>query len=1573
MGGARVTSAENAICEILRDGKPVGLGFALDPTHVLTCAHVLNTALGRPQREASDPGLAIVTVTFPIGRSEGDTQRQATLGEWLPTDPARFDAGDLAILELADPVPPHVPALAPARGTTPMAVQMWGPQPQRRTGGHVAGQLMGSVRGVRQQITVNHGHFKVRPGFSGGPVWLPGTNEVAGILVACGEGEQAVDAYLLGVEEIGQLWLQWRRDRRLETTRGGESDLFHRVTEAIGYLPELADAQVRRTRRGGQEHLLVTRQVPVGRRVYREDRPILVHAGEATDEQVENLLEIARHYENAGFDIVRPTLVYTGSLAPPALRERASLVGIDLQSLAQFQTGVDLDAFAVQQHADLDADTRYPEDGYVPQRFREPPGKTEHDRLREKLLLWLAEPEGHLIVVLAPFGHGKTYLLHEVARHIHRNPHYPAKPVLVRLSELDSSIDLDHMVAWQLRRGGQRSIDYDWLAYMRREGRIVLLLDGFDELARRVSYGHAAAHLEQIQRAAEGRAKIVLTSRREFFLSDSDTERAFGHQLSAGRRMVIVSDFTSAQIHAYLAARNDEQTADRWLALLTELGLLDLAANPRMLGMLTDIGQERLATAAKQGKVTKAWVFDEVLKAWLTGEYERSNPHGAQPGPWVQAMRTALTGLASRLWREKLPWLTLDDLRPFAEGLTAVPGADRLSTDEAVHRLGVRTLLVRLGDNQFDFVNQSLMEWLVVQRITALLLADTHHQLDEYLAHPLSPVQIELLEELAGREKLTTWIQRAMRDSRESIRGNAVTVSQQLGISVTQRQLLRGQDLRGQDFTGRDLTGAELAGADLTDALLEGATLTGADLSAAKLLRARLSDAILEGANLSQTDMRQARLDGARLNDALVAGANFTDATLCGADLRGIDWGTVGAARRAATLAARTDPQAVSTLERLGAATPQMPPELFLQTGAAACSVSLHPGGEFLAAANGATVTVWNLVTGRPVRQLVGHTDWVWAVAYSPDGQQLATGGDDRTVRLWNSTGRQTHLLQGHRRSVHSVAYSPDGQQLATASNDHTVRIWNTATGTTSQRLSGHTAPVRSAAFSPDGHLLATGSDDYTVRVWNITTGQQTHQLDGHNDAVAAVAFSPDGHHLASGGNDHNVRVWNTATSGAQVHRFTHTGSVRAVAYSPDGVNLAAGSANRTVRVWNTTTGQHTDFGHSGSVWSVAYSADGAYLAVGSDDYIVRVWNTLTGQQSHQLESHVGSALAVAYSPDGEHFAVGSNDFSVRIWHAATGRLVRQLNGHTGSVWSVAYSPDGTQLATAGDDQTVRIWETATGQLLRRLNHSGSVWSLAYSPDGAGLASGSDDSTLWVWNPHSAAQPAELMANPAEWVLAVAYSPDGRFIATGGDDRQVHIWNTATGAHAHHLHGHDEWIRCVAYSPDGRSVATASDDHSVRIWDTVTGDQIGQLHGHTAAVRSVAFSPDGSLLATSGNDHTVRIWAAAGGRQLHRLDGHTDAVRSVVFSPDGRYLISGSYDHTVRIWRAATGAGVATLRPLADGWAAFCPDGRYKYEGNPRNEFWWATGLARLEPGQADPHVPAIRRVDADEPLEPAR
>ncbi|KAF7588613.1 hypothetical protein BBP40_005451 [Aspergillus hancockii] len=516
-----------------------------------------------------------------------------------------------------------------------------------------------------------------------------------------------------------------------------------------------------------------------------------------------------------------------------------------------------------------------------------------------------------------------------------------------------------------------------------------------------------------------------------------------------------------------------------------------------------------------------------------------------------------------------------------------------------------------------------------------------------------------------------------------------------------------------------------------------------------------------------------------------------------------------------------------------------------------------------------------------------------------------------KVAESWNA---ELQILEGHLGSVYSVSFSPNGQLVASGSGDRTVKLWDTATGSLQQTLNSHSSSVRSVAFSPNGELLASCSDDRTVKLWDPVTGLLQQTLHGHKGWVWSVIFSSDGQVIASGSDDKTIKLWDPITGSLKQTLENYSGSVRAVSFSPDGRLVASGSSDKSVKLWDTAFGllQQTLKGHTGTVYSVAFSPDGQLVASGSTDNTVKLWNTSTGLLQRTLKN-IDWVRSVAFSPNDQLMASASDDKTVKFWDPTLGLLQQTFEGHSGSVQSVAFSPNGRLMASGSDDRTVRLWDPANKTLQHNINgHSNSVQSIAFSPDGRLAASGSNDKTVKLWDPATGLLQRTLDGHSGP-VRSVVFSPNAQLVASGSGDKTVKLWDTATGLLQHTLKGHLNWVYSVAFSPNGQLVASGSNDKTVKLWDPITGSLQHTLKGHIDWVRSVVFSPDSQLVASASDDRTVKLWDSATGLLQHNLKGHLNWVHSVAFSPDGRLVASGSDDETVKLWDRDTGSLRQTL------------------------------------------------------------
>lgn len=304
------------------------------------------------------------------------------------------------------------------------------------------------------------------------------------------------------------------------------------------------------------------------------------------------------------------------------------------------------------------------------------------------------------------------------------------------------------------------------------------------------------------------------------------------------------------------------------------------------------------------------------------------------------------------------------------------------------------------------------------------------------------------------------------------------------------------------------------------------------------------------------------------------------------------------------------------------------------------------------------------------------------------------------------TSGNLITTLKGHNNVVYALAFSPDGDKIASGSSDGKIIIWDVNTGQIITKLTS--GLVYSLAYSPDGKTLASIGNG--LALWNLTTGIPKFGLP---HSGYSVAYSPDGKSIVSGGSDNEIKIWDTQSGNLIRTLSGHTGRVLTVAYSPDNGTIASGSSDQTIKLWDFSSGvlKTTLNGHSDLVFSVNFSKDGSTLTSCSYDKKIIIWDLSDYSQIRTLLGHTFYILSVAYSPDGNTLASGCFDNSVYVWDSETAIIKDTLLGHSKPVYTVTFSPNGKIIASGSADSTIKLWKFVPKVVLQE-DISDSVFSI---------------------------------------------------------------------------------------------------------------------------------------------------------------------------------------------------------------------------------------------------------------------
>ncbi|MEM6400175.1 MAG: NACHT domain-containing protein [Cyanobacteria bacterium P01_D01_bin.116] len=1092
--------------------------------------------------------------------------------------------------------------------------------------------------------------------------------------------------------------------------------------------------------------------------------------------------------------------------------------------------------------------------------------------------LWLDDPAKEHISILGEFGTGKTWFAFHYAWTAlqrykdaqRRGLERPRLPVVITLRDFAKALNVENVLAGFFFTQHNTRINSDVFDQLNRMGKLLLIFDGFDEMAAKVDRQQMINNFWELAKVVVPGAKVILTCRTEHFPEAQEGRALLNAELQASTKnltgetpqfeVLELEKFNDEQIRQVLSYQAEAATVDQ---VMGNPQLLDLARRP----VLTELILEALPDIAAGKPIDMSRVYLYAVRRKM----ERD----------IKAERT-FTSLADKMYFLcELAWEMLStdrmslNYRLFPDRIRHLFGEvvqEEKDLDHWNFDMMGQTMLIRNADGDYTPAHRSLLEFFVAYKFAAelgVLASDFTELAQAQSCLDGSEVPVDY-----------TWSGYFSRQLDDTGRSIAIPSLKKF-ISEPLEKL-------------KETFGKEILTKAVMDLMLGMVGDNKALVKAIEMTRGRSEEEVgYAGGNAATLAVKvdKAALEGRDFSGVMVKGADFS-----GASLRNVNV---------------TEANLVSSI--------------FTSTLGQIFSITFNSNGQILAMSDGAKIHLWQIADKQKLLTLNGHKNLVYSIDFSPDNQILASASSDCTVKLWDiNTGRLIRTLLGHTAAVRSIVFSADGLLLVSGSEDRTVKVWDIQTGICVNTFTTQNCLVRAVTLNPIStfssekkcQIVAFSGDNYTINISDILTSKYQITLKGHTNWVKSIAFSPNGKILASGSLDYTVKLWEASTGEFLKTLHGHTGTVNSVAFHSNGQILASSSCDRSIKIWDINTGEclKTFQGHDNWVQSVTFSPDNYILASASQDHAAKLWDIDTGECLYTFQGYANWLKSVVFNPDGQIIASGGQDYVVRLWDVNTGKCIRKLQKHIDWIKCLAFSPDGKTLASSGDDCTVRIWDINTGECTTVLEkHRDTVNSIAFSPDGLKLASAGSDSTMYIWD-IATGKCVHTLKKQKTWFKIVSFSSNGQIIATSRSNYTVELWDVNTGECLRSLSRNKNWSRYGAFNPDATIFASCSDDYIARLWNVSNDQCLMTLEGHIGQIKALNFSYDGQLLATGSDDLTIKLWDTNTGKCVTTLQGHTRTISSISFSPNDNILSSCGEDGTIKIWNLETGECLRTLR-----------------------------------------------------------
>ncbi|MEO1374068.1 MAG: NACHT domain-containing protein, partial [Cyanobacteria bacterium J06635_10] len=1174
---------------------------------------------------------------------------------------------------------------------------------------------------------------------------------------------------------------------------------------------------------------------------------------------------------------------------------------------------------------------------------------------------WLDDPAKEHISILGEFGTGKTWFalhyawiaLQRYRDAQNRGVQLPRLPLVIPLRDYAKAVSVESLFSEFFFRQYEIPIPgYSAFEQLNRMGKLLLIFDGFDEMAARINRQEMINNFWELAKVVVPGAKVILTCRTEHFPEAQEGRALLNAELKASIanltgetpqfEVLELEKFDENQIRQVLSLQTEVATVER---IMSNSQLLDLARRP----VLTELILEALPDIAAGKPVDMSRVYLYAVRRKM----ERD----------IKAERT-FTSLADKMYFLcELAWemLSTDQMslnyRLFPDRIRRLFGSaveEEKDLDHWHYDMMGQTMLIRNADGDYTPAHRSLLEFFVAYKFAGELgvLADDFVEVVRGESDENKTIALEFSEtesssqQFSEDETIALGFSETESSSQQFSEDETIALgfsetessAQQfsedetiaLGFSETESssQQFSEDETIALGFSETESSSQQFS-EDETIALGFSETESSSQqFSEDETIALGFSETESSAQQFSETKSSSQQFSEDESSsqqfseDETIALGFSEDETIA---LQFYTWGEYFQRHRDT----QGETIAIKELKSFKSESLERLRETFGSQALSKAVLDLLVGMVDKGSGVEKLLKIIEATKGKSeaeVRYVGGNavTLTVKVDNTALEDKDLSTavikGADFSDASLSNVNFQKTNLVDCEFTKpfglVVSLVFSPDDKLLLTGGGDGEICLWEVESGKQISSFRAHNDWISSVAFSPDGKIIASSSRSRVVKLWDSTTGECLRILRGHKDLAREISFNFNGTILASSSDDQTIKIWDVSTGQCINTLQGHTSQIWRVKIAPNNKIIVSGSFDSSVKIWDISTGTclKTLDEHTGGILSITFSYDSQIVASGSQDKIIKLWDTNTGKCIKNLIDHSNTIRSLAFSQDNQTLFSGSTDSTMKVWSVNDGECLKTIKAHNSRVRKIALNSNGEILASCSDDQTIKLWDTSTGECLQTLQGcSNWVVSVKVSHDGQTIISGNNNQTIKYWDINTG-HCFKTLRGHDRWVSEVTISPDGKIVASSGGDRVVKIWDYITGNHLKTLQRHLHPVSDVVFSSDGLTLASGSHDRTVKLWEIKTGKCLQTFQGHTYWVNSVVFNPDNKIIISGSGDGTIKLWDISSGKCLRTLEEHDAAVSSIVMSPDRISLASGSHDGTVKLWNIHTGECLKTLQ-----------------------------------------------------------